>query len=272
MDNNTINVTIDTTGRPGISGDLLFTPFVTGLPLSGVTVSEFTGEYINSRTYLKWTTSNERNIKEFRIYRSDTRTGSYTLIASGIDAIGYAGSQSTINYTYTDTKVTSLRDYYYKLEVIDNLGESVNTYGPRHVYTLYSTRTATYYPTKTPIYIPKTSTPRMPTQVRTYRVSPDPSRTNYVKLTGTPTNTAKPDSGTGYPVETTETPGTDGYPAPGNATTRTSTPNPLPTPTKNENGSKGTNLNNWWYILIGATSGLVLLAVISFILMKSYIS
>jgi hypothetical protein len=263
MDNNTINITIDDSGRPGLLNDLGFTPFVAGLPISNISVSNFSGEYITSKTHLQWTTSNEKNIREFRIFRANTKTGDYTIIKSGIDAIGDAGSQSTITYSYDDTKVTSQRNYYYKLEVIDNLGESVGIYGPINVYTTYSTKTATLYPTQTPIYIPNTSTPRQPTQVRTYRPSLGPTRTDYAKPTSTTT-----------PTKTNTLRYDPGYPAPEDerTVTATFTPDLSTTPTEMNTQHEKSNRLNWVYLVIGSFGGLVLLIIISNIIYKSYIS
>ncbi len=271
MDANTINVTIDGSGRPGLLNDLGFTPFVAGLPISNISVSNFNGEYISSKTHLQWTTSKEKNIREFRIFRSDTRSGDYELIKSGIDAIGDAGSQSSITYAYDDSKVTAQRNYYYKLEVIDNLGESVGIYGPINVYTTYSTRTATLYPTQTPIYIPNTSTPRQPTQVRTFRSSPGPTRTDYVKPTSTitPTSTRTSVNGTGYPAPYD----TEGYPPPGDERKNTSTITPAfsPTSTSRHNQPQQQQMD-WIFLLVGALGGLILLIIISIIVYKSAIS
>jgi len=274
MEENTINVTIDDSGRPYLQ-DLNFTPFVAGLPTSDISVSDFKGDYYDSSIHLQWTTTNENNIREFRIYRADTESGNYTLIESGIDAIGDTGSQSQITYTYVDTKVRSYQDYYYKLEVIDNLGESVRTYGPLHIYTTKATKTPTYYvtktttlyPTQTPIYIPNTSTARQPTQVRTYRPSPNPTRTDYRKPTATPTITLTLINGTSYPAPIN----TEGYPAPEDERSATSILSPTPTEMDNE-PAETNQIMDWVYLLIGAVGGLVLLIIISIIVFKSYIS
>ncbi len=281
MEENTINVTINDSGRPYLQ-DLNFTPFVAGLPTSDISISGFKGDYYDSSIHLQWTTTKENNIREFRIYRADTESGNYTLIKSGIDAIGDAGSQSTITYSYDDTKVTSQRNYYYKLEVIDDIGEIVGIYGPIHIYTTdatktatlptttatyYLTRTATLYPTQTPIYIPNTSTARQPTQVRTYRPSPNPTRTDYRKPTATPTITLTMTNGTSYPAPIN----TEGYPAPEDERSATSILSPTPTEMDNE-PAETNQIMDWVYLLIGAVGGLVLLIIISIIVFKSYIS
>lgn len=273
MDNNTINVTIDNSGRPGLLNDLWFTPFVTGLPESSITLSKFTGEFINSKNYLNWTTTSEKNIKEFNIYRSETRTGDYSLIASGIEAVGNTESDSTIFYSYEDTKISSNETYFYKLAVIDNVGDTVKTFGPIDIVTSNPTKTATLYPTLTPVYDPNTATPRKPTQVRTYHPSPIPSRTNYIKPTVTLTITGTIDTGFGYPAGTS-TPSTNSQsPTHDIEEAQTNTPTtPETSPTRTTEVSQGERQFGWAYLIIGAIGGLVLLFLISIILMKSTLS
>jgi len=168
------------------------------------------------------------------------------------------------------------------LEVIDDIGEIVGIYGPIHIYTTdatktatlptttatyYLTRTATLYPTQTPIYIPNTSTARQPTQVRTYRPSPNPTRTDYRKPTATPTITLTMTNGTSYPAPIN----TEGYPAPEDERSATSILSPTPTEMDNE-PAETNQIMDWVYLLIGAVGGLVLLIIISIIVFKSYIS
>jgi len=274
MDNNTINVTIDNSGRPGLTKDLSFTPFVTGLPLSTITVSKFTGEYINLKTYLNWTTTREKNIKEFRIHRSKNRTSDYSLIASGIEAIGNVQSDSTIYYTYEDSKILSNETYYYKLEIINDLGDSLKTYGPVEILTSNPTKTATLYPTQTPIYDPDTATPRKPTQIRTYRSSPIPSRTNYIKPTAALTSTSTIDTSYGYPADTSTPSKTEQCPTQDIEGSQTDTPTVTDesSAVRTTGASQGERQFGWAYLLIGAIGGLGLLIIISVILMKSHLS
>jgi hypothetical protein len=254
-----IRVIIDNTGRPSISTDLGFTPFIVGLPfIDGITLSEFTAKLEGSETRLKWVTTSETNVLGFYILRSDTANGTFNRISSQIEAIGDLHIGGI--YQFIDSTITFARTYYYKIEVIDIEGESIATHGPVSVFTATATPTATqtrtstpvYTPTRTntpfffrsptprynsptpiqynsptPYYIPRTATPIWtPTQVRTYGPTPTGTQT----FVAYPTQDQTPDpgypypEGTDYPIEWEETPTLDSYPPPETPITTTPTP------------------------------------------------
>jgi hypothetical protein len=236
-----IRVTIDNSGRPGLSTDLNYTPFVIGFPIEqGVTLNQFSAVFDVTENDLRWTTSSEHNIDGFHILRSDSENGVYTRITPRIENIGdtYIGGI----YNYTDTDIEFTKVYYYKLEVVDENGETVEIYGPISVLTSTATPTNTltstptitrtpaptrtstpyYYRSPTSYYRPATSTPRPgPTQVRTYGPT---STTGSTTRTTTPAST----SGSRTPpggVATDSYPAT-GYPAGPTPTGQTGTPQP----------------------------------------------
>ena len=250
--NNTISVTIDSSGRPNLNDDLHFTPFIAGLPLmDGVNLSEFSVTFDVTENDLKWITTSEVNIKGFHILRGNTENGTYSRVSPLIDAIGdtFIGGI----YNYTDSNITFTRTYYYKLEVIADDGSSLEIYGPVSVLTStstptptytrtptltktptltrtpYATRTATlyYYRSPTSYYRPYTSTPKGgPTQVRTYGPSNTPTKTR-ISTNDTPSTTLTLDREDGYPMNTQIPQGTQAYPAPedeGTDVTKTPTP------------------------------------------------
>ena len=106
LDQKEIRVVIDNSGRPGLSSDLSFTPFVVGLPvIDGITLSQFKAEFDGVNNIINWTTSSEINVKGFYILRADSQDGPYARISSQISAIGdvYIGGI----YQYTDNKISS---------------------------------------------------------------------------------------------------------------------------------------------------------------------
>ena len=234
---NEIQVEIDTnTGnRPNLVSNLNFTPFVVGLPNEGeVNFSQFTVTFDGTDNKIRWTTTSESNISGFHILRSDSENGTYSRISSLIDSIGDSNIGGI--YYYTDESIQFVRTYYYKLEVVNLQGKTIEYYGPVSVLTstatpsptltrtptltktLYPTRTPTpyYYKSPTSYYRRATATPLGgPTQVRTYGPTPTPSRTSATK----PTYSAPTESGSsgypseGYPMDTQNAPGDEGYPS-----------------------------------------------------------
>lgn len=230
-----ISVSIDNTGRPGIFSDLNFTPFVVGFPqMDGIKLSQFTAQFDLIENDLRWITTSETNVQGFHILRSETQEGVYNRISSLIPAIGNPNIGGI--YTASDRDIVFTRTYYYKLEVINLNGQSIETHGPVSVITSTATPTITrtptptvtrtgyptltftpyYYRSPTFYYRPATATPRrIPTQVRTYGPTPQYSLTPGFKPTLDPTlmGTSYPDQN-GYPVESPVPIGTEGYPLP----------------------------------------------------------
>lgn len=267
MPKDELTVSIDTSGRPGILTDLNFTPFVAGLPIvDGVKVSQFTATFDVTKVNLKWITTSETNVQGFYVLRSETESGPYNRISSQIDAIGdsYIGAI----YNYTDTDIVYKKTYYYKIQVINNEGNAIQTFGPasaltstitptvtqtmtvtqtstpyksstpyptRTLYptsTRYPTRTSLpiYYRSPTPYYRPRTSTPAgRPTAVRTY----GPSPTNNFPGGYDPTdNAAYPDYESGYPIDPLSTATIDAYPPEDDSGDQAITRTPTPDETK----------------------------------------
>ncbi|MFU8826142.1 MAG: hypothetical protein ACNA70_01475 [Brevefilum sp.] len=223
-----IRVVIDNTGRPSISSDLNYTPFVVGLPFNdGIILTQFTAQFDGTKNQLRWDTSREVNVRGFYVLRSETSTGPYARISNQITAIGdtYIGGI----YQYIDDTIVFAKTYYYKIEVIDINGASIATHGPVSVLTATATPTATmtFTPTSTPT---RTGTPT-PTRTPFFYRSPTPF---YRYATPTPffqPRTATPvggptqvrtfgptiegtDDGFGYPIDDDDFDFDDGYPEP----------------------------------------------------------
>jgi hypothetical protein len=302
---NEIQVAIDNTGRPGLSNDLSFTPFFTGyISQSGIKLSQLTAYFDITQDVIKWTTTEERNIKGFHILRADTQNGAYSRISPLIESIGdtYIGGI----YTYTDSNITFTKTYYYKLEVIGDSGDSIGTYGPVGVLTSTATptttptrtatvtrtptntRTATpyYYRSPTSYYRPATATPRsLPTQVRTYGATA--TGTSSTKPTYNPTSQGTSQWDEAYPVTTQVSQAPPGYPAPEVGEDQTPTPTPQSTgeadsPDRDpDNGQEpGPEEDTppdatpaaaevrWSFLALGVASGFVLLGVIGVVLAR----
>lgn len=297
-----IRVNVDNTGRPSISSDLNFTPFVVGLPIiDGITLSQFTAQFDGSRVNLRWVTSSEINVKGFYVLRAETSNGTYARISSLIEAIGDKHIGGI--YQYADSTITFSKNYYYKIEVIDKDDNSIATHGPVSIFTATATPTATltrtpttiptatrtrtpfFYNSPTPYYRPRTSTPFFrtstatpsggPTQIRTYGPTPTGSLTVFPY----PTDDYDPESGypspdPGYPPGLDQTPPIEGYPLPSTPSPTEPTPTPSPEPDVDEDTpAPGTDDGDlpaqdvrWIFILVGVAGGLSLIGAASVIL------
>lgn len=301
---NEILVTIDHTGRPALSNDLSFTPFVTGyLNTNGIELSLLNAYFDVTKNEIKWTTTEERGIKGFHILRADSQSEPYSRISPLIESIGdtYIGGI----YSYSDTNITFTKTYYYKLEVISDSGDSIETYGPVSVITSTATPTATatrtttptrtatltrtptpyYYRSPTSYYRPATSTPRgVPTQVRTY--GPTMTTTSVTKPPYHPTTQGTSQSTEGYPVDTPVYEATPGYPAEEGGANQTPSPTSKPSEGAYPSGDEpGTDTGSdtdpdaddkgpltpvrWVYLVIGGACGLVLLGGAGLLLAKT---
>lgn len=302
-----IRVIIDNSGRPSISTDLGFTPFVVGLPfINGITLSEFSAQFVGSQINLQWVTTSETNVQGFYVLRSDTADGTYNRISSQIKAIGDMHIGGI--YQFTDNAIAFARIYYYKIEVIDIEGNSIAKHGPVSVLTATATPTASvtasvtqtrtptpiYTPTRTntpfffrsptpirynsptPYYIPRTATPILaPTQVRTY--GPSPTGTQTFVAYPTQDQTYYPGypypEEPGYPIEWEETPTLESYPPPETPVPSTPTPTPeiddiedTPSPGTDDEGDLPVQNVRWIFILVGVAGGLSLIGAASAIM------
>lgn len=300
---NEIQVTINNTGRPNLSNDLHFTPFVAGVTdMGNVTLAQFQVAFDVTENDIQWTTTSEQFVDGFHILRSDTQNGTYSRISPLIEAIGEPDIGGI--YTYEDTNIVFTRTYYYKLEVISGAGDSLATYGPVSVLTATATPTVTptrtptvtrtlypsptptpyYYRSPTSYYRPATATPRggSPTQVRTY--GPTPSPTSSTKPAYNPTTDGTAVADNGYPLETPIGDTTQGYPGPEDDGRRTSTPGASgeggdseskppegePTgPDENKPDASSGQPIQWYFMLIGALSGFILLGGVGVVLVKT---
>lgn len=298
-----IRVNIDNTGRPSISSDLNFTPFVVGLPIiDGITLSEFTAQFDGTYVRLRWITTSETNVKGFYVLRGETEQGTYTRVSNLINAIGDTHIGGT--YQFTDETITFTKTYYYKIEVIDKADNSIAAYGPVNILTATATPTAT--PTRTPTTIPtatitrtptriiyntpttyfrpRTATPSGgPTQIRTFGPSPTGTITGIAyPITGETPDVSDPSLDPGYPIEWEETPPIDAYPPPA---IPDSTPTPSPEPdlddidqtTPEPGGVEDEDEMpvqhiRWIFIIVGMAVGLSLVGAISVILIRSRLS
>jgi hypothetical protein len=89
-------------------------------PLLPVELSSFTSTAQGRSVVLSWSTKSEKNSDRFDIQRSLVTNGTWSTVSS-VKAAGL--SNSTINYSYTDTKLQSGK-YQYRINMIDNNGAS----------------------------------------------------------------------------------------------------------------------------------------------------
>jgi hypothetical protein len=295
LDAKEIRVLIDNSGRPGISNDLNFTPFVIGLPLDdGITLTQLTAQFVENKVNIKWITNSEINVKGFYVLRADSKNGPYARISDQIEAIGDMHIGGI--YQHVDGMINYSRDYFYKIEVINKDGQSISTYGPVSVLTATATPTATntgtptrtpfYYRSPTPFYQYRTPTPIFQQRTATPVSWPTPVRTAirtevgiedlspYPTYDGLSPDDAYPGMETQEPEDWEQTPPKDAYPAPETATPTATLITPeddFETPDAGIEGDEDLPLQNfrWIFIIIGAAGGLSLLGAISVILAKS---
>lgn len=98
-----------------------FTITATGSALP-VTFVSFTGERRGNANLLSWTTATEANNKGFELQRS-ADGNSYTTIAAIATKAENGYSAQSVNYQYTDEKITASASYYYRVKQIDNDGK-----------------------------------------------------------------------------------------------------------------------------------------------------
>jgi hypothetical protein len=298
---NEIQVLIDSSGRPGISQDLNFTPFLAGLPIGISNITAFDVSFDVDQVDIYWETALESRISGYYVLRANSETEPYYKISNFIPS---NGSNSLYEFTDALASVEFNKNYYYKIEIINSFGDTLRTHGPVSILTstptpsltptrtLYPTRTpyptSTSGPTRTatqyiyrsptPIYRPFTSTPYgTPTQVRTDRPtptgpSPTQSQTEFSLQTGTPdseslTRTAQD--------EITRTASTS---IPTEISNRSRTPNPestdkyrteTTTSSQEEQNQADEDQYGWLFLLAGAGLGVGIISILSFYLSKS---
>ncbi len=250
--NKEISVQIDSSGRPGITNDLNYTPLVVGLigqPASAV-LSSFTATPGNMQVTIKWSTASELNTSGFYVQKRQTGTLNFARVSPFIVHTGT--DTSGANYSFVDNNVTNLTSYDYRLEIIGtNLLSvysniiSATPVPPTLTPTITLTPTTTLTPTITlTLTTTISTTPTItltPTVTVTRTVTPTPTRTRFQTATRTrtpflipyrsPTRTSVVVSTNpiGYPVPTSAnlTPGS-GYPAPTGGATQPSDGYPIP--------------------------------------------
>ncbi|MDF1519897.1 MAG: hypothetical protein P1P73_05390 [Brevefilum sp.] len=284
-----LQVVIDASGRPGINKDLNFTPFLAGLPVGSSDIKTFGAVLDLDEVNLSWETGIESSISGYHVLRASSEIGPYSRISPIINAIG-----SNAHYQYTDVLNTSdfNKNFYYKIEIINSYGDTIRTHGPQSILT--STPTPTFTPTKTPTptrtlyptrtpyptstlgptrtatlyfyrsptsyYRPGTSTPfNTPTQVRTDRA---------LETEVSPTITEiSPSEQTPSPEFITSTSTKSTTPLPTNTLHPTATPTQV---TTQEPAINDQEQNPWVFLLIGSFSGLAILGFVSVLLSKTY--
>ncbi len=288
-ENSEIEVAIDSSGRPNLSADLNFTPFMVGVPV----LRTFLPLASNKVITVTWTTNSEPDISGFYVLRS-LDGENFTPISDLIARRGSALVGVTTPYTFVDPGRTNGVTYYYRLQVVRTDGQSFysSVYSlEANVATITPTFTISPTRTRTPILptntLPATRIPTqfptaVPTRTMTVRIVPT-TLTPYVFGTPTPfgfrtdepyplgtldeTIEAQMTAGTIVPLETDGTPGANlsGTPEPGGtaiASVSSGTPSPTPSmtifpPTAAVDTAKP---GPWVSLLLGLLAGLAVTA------------
>jgi hypothetical protein len=207
--------------RPSLDFDMDYTPFTIGFDQLALKNFEVTDVSSSSIT-LNWTSYSEANMKHFRLLRSETLEGPYTLLEASFPREGDA--QTGASYSHTDMELLANTTYYYKLQAFSDETSLQDEFGPVSEKTSDDTPTET--PTTTPTETLTQEITNTLTSTPTLTTTPgDPSITPSTKTnTPTSTSTTRPTNiRTSVPTKT-RTPGRP-----------TSTPYPIrrsPTPTR----------------------------------------
>ncbi len=252
LTNKEISVQIDSSGRPGITNDLNYTPFVVGLigqPAAAV-LSSFTATPGNMQVAIKWSTASEFNTSGFYVQKRQTGTLNFARVSPFIVHTGTDSSGA--NYSFVDTDVINATSYDYRLEIIGtNLLSvysniiSATPIPPTLTPTITLTPTTTLTPTIT--LTPTTTTTTTPTitftptvtVTRTVTLTPTRTRFQTATRTRTPflipyrsptrTRVVVSTNPSGYPVPTSSNLTPDsGYPGPISGATQPNDGYPIP--------------------------------------------
>lgn len=173
MNSNEIQVSIDGTGRPDLTTDLAYAPFMVGVPV----IKSFLPLASSKQVTITWTTNNEPDIQGFYILRS-TDGSSFAPIT---DLIPHTGTALVgKSYSYVDSGRTNGVRYYYRLQVVRTDGASIYSDIKdiiANVATITPTLTKVPTFTRTIQYVTPTRTfTRAVSQFPTRQVTPSPTQ------------------------------------------------------------------------------------------------
>jgi len=286
---NEIKVVLDNSGRPNLSDDLNYTPFMIGVGIPATFVVLASDKTVT----VQWTTTSEADISGFYVERSLQSDTGFGPISDLIQRKGSALAGSS--YTFTDGGRTNGITNYYRLRIVRSDGG----YFYSDVLSIIpNVATITPTPTASATTTPRPSPSVTPTRTATFGFFPSATRLptstprpSVILRTATPTRTfgaipsltpgaSQPGQPGGYPAPGEDTPGPGGeelsptvspsatkeeftmltviptnpvnYSSP--TPTRTTTPSPTPDP-----GQKMRETSNWVSLVMGLllSSGLV---------------
>jgi hypothetical protein len=149
---------------------------------AAVTVTSFTAGWQGNQVVLNWRTATELNNRGFNIFRSTSPSGSFQKI-NGTEIPAQMGAALIgASYSYVDPAVTSGQTYYYKLQSVENNGNTIFYDGIASTASqtqATATRTATKPPASATATLQATAT-RTPTVVGSATPAATPSRTATV--------------------------------------------------------------------------------------------
>lgn len=225
---NEIKVVIDNSGRPNLTDDLNYTPFMVGIGIPATFVVLASDKTVT----VQWTTTSEADISGFYVERSLQSNTGFGPISDLIQRKGSALSGSS--YSFTDGGRTNGVTNYYRLRIVRTDG---GYFYSDTLSIVPNVATVTPTPTPSQTFTPRPPPTRTPTRTPTFRPQPSatriPSSTPRVFTnlnTATPSRTAfvSPTSGTPGAFQPT---GSGGYPEPGG---ENPTPSVEPSATKEE--------------------------------------
>jgi hypothetical protein len=167
---------------------------------AAIEITSFTAEWDGDEVRVDWETASELDIAGFYLQRAEALTGSFGRITTFIPAEG--DPFSGFYYLYFDDDVTSGRDYWYLLEIVDTDQES-ESYGP--VAALSSTLTPSPTNQGGTTQTPQPTQSLAPTNTQPITTQPVVPTATRTPAQSAPTATRG--AGTAYPAPSTATPG-----------------------------------------------------------------
>jgi hypothetical protein len=177
-----IQVALDSSGRPNLTGDLNYTPFMVGVPI----LKSFLPLASSQNITVTWTTNNEPDVSGFYVLRSLDGVN-FSPISDLISRRGSALVGVTYPaYSFVDSGRVNGVTYYYRLQVVRTDSKSFYS----SVYSI-AANIATITPTFTiaPTLTPRPTSTPIPTRIPVRFPTPVPTRT-FTRIPGGPTSTA----------------------------------------------------------------------------------
>ncbi len=107
------------------SNETVTCTFTNKVTTTSANLSSFKGVARDKNVRLKWRSGSEYDLTGFNVYRSTTKNGTYVLINDAVIPAKYPGQPQSAKYVYRDFDVQPGTRYFYKLELLNKAGETL---------------------------------------------------------------------------------------------------------------------------------------------------